>query len=299
MHFPAKPFVRPVDFVGLTRPFTLLAPFSGILAGALAAASAMNAPLGIFWVSILAAAASAALLNAASNAFNQACDVEADAVNKPQRPIPSGRVSENEAVALAGALYLAALGLAWSVNIVFFALAAFAAVLTVLYSWHAVRLKGRGWVANATVALSRGMLLIVAGWSVVAFPSTAAPWFIGGIFGLFLLGAATTKDFADMAGDARQNVRTLPIIYGTERAARSVAPFLVLPFLLFPLGAALGILPAAAGLLAALSAWGAYAAYLVIKNPEGLSRGSNHPSWKHMYLMMVAGYAGMVISYWI
>ena len=291
--------MRPVDFVRLVRPFTLLAPFAGICAGGLAAASAINAPLSIFWIAIFAAAVSAALLNAASNAFNQACDVEADRVNKPYRPIPSGKVSEGQAVALAAMLYVIALALAWSVNIVFFALAAFAAVLTIFYSWHAVRLKRHGWVANATVALSRGMLLIVAGWSVVAFPSSGAPWFIGAIFGLFLLGAATTKDFADVAGDARQDVRTLPIIYGTERAARSIAPFLVLPFLLFPIGAALGILPAAAAFLAVLSAWGAYAAYLILRNPEGLSRGSNHPSWNHMYLIMVAGYAGMVVAYWI
>jgi len=299
LHFPAKPSVRPVDFVGLIRPFTLLAPFAGICAGGLAAASAINAPLSIFWVSILAAAVSAALLNAASNAFNQACDVEADGVNKPHRPIPSGRVSEGQAVALAAIVYIIALALAWSVNIVFFALAAFATVLTIFYSCHAVRLKRHGWVANATVALSRGMLLIVAGWSVVAFPSSVAPWFIGAIFGLFLLGAATTKDFADVAGDAKQNVRTLPIMYGTGKAARSTAPFLVLPFLLFPIGVYLGILPLAAGFLAVLSVWGAYAAHLILKNPEGLVRGSNHPSWKHMYLIMVAGYVGMVISYWI
>jgi len=47
----------------------------------------------------------------------------------------------------------------------------------------------------------------------------AEPWYIGAIFGLFLLGASTTKDFADMEGDARGGCRTLPIIYGVRRAA--------------------------------------------------------------------------------
>ena len=55
------------------------------------------------------------------------------------------------------------------------------------------------------------------------------PWFIGAIFGLFLLGASTTKDFADMEGDARGGCRTLPIIYGVRRAAWMISPSFVVP----------------------------------------------------------------------
>ena len=58
------------------------------------------------------------------------------------------------------------------------------------------------------------------------------PWYIGAIFGLFLLGASTTKDFADMEGDARGGCRTLPIIYGVRRAAWMISPSFVVPFLL-------------------------------------------------------------------
>ncbi len=45
------------------------------------------------------------------------------------------------------------------------------------------------------------------------------PWYIGAIFGLFLLGASTTKDFADMEGDRLSGCRTLPIICGVKHAA--------------------------------------------------------------------------------
>ena len=55
------------------------------------------------------------------------------------------------------------------------------------------------------------------------------PWFIGAIFGLFLLGASTTKDFADMEGDARGGCRTLPIVYGVRRAAWMISPSFVVP----------------------------------------------------------------------
>ena len=62
------------------------------------------------------------------------------------------------------------------------------------------------------------------------------PWFIGAIFGLFLLGASTTKDFADMEGDRLGGCRTLPILYGVRRAAWMISPSFVLPFLLINVG---------------------------------------------------------------
>ena len=86
------------------------------------------------------------------------------------------------------------------------------------------------------------MLLKVAGWSCVKTIFGVEPWYIGMIFGLFLLGASTTKDFADIEGDARGGCRTLPIIYGVRRAAWMISPSFVLPFMLISVGAATGIL---------------------------------------------------------
>ena len=71
-----------------------------------------------------------------------------------------------------------------------------------LLSTPARRTKQRGIWANVTIAIPRGVLLKVAGWSCVKTVIGVEPWFIGMIFGLFLLGASTTKDFADMPGDA-------------------------------------------------------------------------------------------------
>src|SRR5205807_8794830 len=60
-------------------------------------------------------------------------------------------------------------------------------------------------------------------------------WAIGGIFALFLLGTVSTKDFSDMAGDRAHGCVTLPIRFGVARAARLIAPFFVVPWLLIPL----------------------------------------------------------------
>ena len=71
--------------------------------------------------------------------------------------------------------------------------------------------KRHGIWANITIAIPRGVLLKVAGWSTVKTILGLEPWYIGAIFGLFLLGAASTKDFADIEGDRAGGCRTLPI----------------------------------------------------------------------------------------
>ena len=86
------------------------------------------------------------------------------------------------------------------------------------------------------------MLLKVAGWSTVKTIFGLEPWYIGAIFGLFVLGASTTKDFADIEGDRAGGCQTLPILYGVKKAAWIIAPFFVLPFVLIPIGVWAGIL---------------------------------------------------------
>ena len=98
-----------------------------------------------------------------------------------------------------------------------------------IYSVPPLRTKRLGIWANVTIAIPRGVLLKVAGWSSVKTIVGLEPWYIGAIFGLFLLGASTTKDFADMEGDARGGCRTLPIIYGVRRAAWMISPSFVVP----------------------------------------------------------------------
>jgi 4-hydroxybenzoate polyprenyltransferase len=152
-------------------------------------------------------------------------------------------------------------------------------------------------------------LLKVAGWSMVGSVFHAEPWYIGTIFFLFLLGASTTKDFSDMKGDEAAGCRTLPVAYGVGPAARMVAPFFVLPWLLIPLGAwirdpwspAHAILTGNPWLLTALgfglAAWGGYTLRLILRDPEDLARVENHPSWTHMYLMMMVAQIGFALAY--
>lgn len=294
-------------YVEFSRPFTLVAPALGFASGALTAVGA--APHSVWSTGLLVPAligvAMAVVFNAGNNALNQIYDLDIDRINKGKRPLPSGRLGLAGAWTFTIVTYLLTLVLAWLVapqgrhECFWIVLAAM--VATYVYSVPPLRTKARGVWANITIAVPRGVLLKVAGWSAVKTVVGLEPWFIGSIFGLFLLGASTTKDFADMEGDRRGGCRTLPIVYGVRRAAWMISPSFVLPFLLINVGAAAGILTGHASLLHTLgllmTAYGLYVCYLMLKRPEDLAVEENHVSWAHMYRMMFVAQIGFALAY--
>ena len=295
------------DYVDLARPFTLVAPALGFISGALTAIGA--APREPWSPALLTApfigAAMAALLNAGNNALNQIYDLDIDRVNKPKRPLPSGRLTIAQVWWFTNITYALALVLAWLVaprgRHECFWLVAVAVVCTYLYSVPPFRSKRLGIWANVTIAIPRGVLLKVAGWSSVKTIVGLEPWYIGCIFGLFLLGATTTKDFADMEGDRRGGCRTLPIQYGVRRAAWMISPSFVIPFLMINVGAAMHVLTGNFWLLQILggvmTVYGLYVLYLMLRRPEDLAVEENHVSWAHMYRMMFVAQIGFALAY--
>lgn len=295
------------DYVDLGRPFTLVAPALGFVSGAATAFGAVPREpwtAGVI-VAPLLGSMMAAVLNAGNNALNQIYDLEIDRINKPRRPLPSGRLSIRQAWWFTIATYAVALVLAWLVapggRHECFWLVAIAVVCTFLYSVPPFRTKRLGIWANVTIAIPRGTLLKVAGWSSVKTIAGVEPWYIGLVFGLFLLGASTTKDFADMEGDRRGGCRTLPIRYGVSRAAWMISPSFVIPFAMINAGAWAGILTGNFWLLQALgvvmTAYGIYVCYLMLRRPEDLAIDENHVSWAHMYRMMFVAQIGFALAY--
>ena len=293
-------------YLEFARPFTLFAPALGMASGGAAAIGASPREPFTWWLVVypLAGALMAAVLNAASNGLNQIYDLEIDRVNKPGRPLPAGRMTHGEAWAFTVAAFASAWLMAWLIapggRRECFWIVVAATLITCMYSVPPFRTKRLGIWANLTVAIPRGALLKVAGWSTVKSIAGVEPWFIGLIFGLFLLGATTTKDFADMDGDARGGCRTLPIQYGVRRAAWLISPSFVVPFLMINAGAWAGILTGRFWLLQALglvmAAYGVYVCYLMLRRPEELAVEENHVSWAHMYRMMLVAQIGFALA---
>ena len=303
------------NYMDLARPFTLVAPALGFVSGALTAiGAAPREPWSpALLTAPLAGAAMAALLNAGNNALNQIYDLDIDRVNKPKRPLPSGRLTIPQVWWFTNITYALALVLAWLVvpgrlalslsqgRHECFWLVAVAVACTYLYSVPPFRTKRLGIWANVTIAIPRGVLLKVAGWSSVKTIIGLEPWYIGCIFGLFLLGATTTKDFADMEGDRRGGCRTLPIQYGVRRAAWMISPSFVVPFLMINIGAAMHVLTGNFWLLqilgAVMTVYGLYVLLLMLRRPEDLAVEENHVSWAHMYRMMFVAQIGFALAY--
>ena len=317
----------------LARPFTLLPPLLGIVSGAVCAFGSVHNPdpdrrltLSVL-LTVALGSLCASFLNAASNALNQITDLEIDRVNKPKRPLVTGALSIREAWRFTLLTYVLAIVPTWWVVVYphvtwgdklraplgdhqTFFIYLLGLLFTLVYSMPEFgRSKARGMLANLTIAIPRGCLLKVAGWAMVARVGYTEPWFIGGIFGLFLIGASSTKDFADIEGDRAGGCKTLPILHGPRKAAWIISPFFVLPWLLLPVGVFLrdpqnpahAILTGNPTLLlilgAVLTLWGIYTVYLLLRDPDALTTTENHPSWKHMYLMMMAAQVGFAVAY--
>jgi geranylgeranylglycerol-phosphate geranylgeranyltransferase len=322
-------------YAQLSRPFTLLPPLLGIVSGAICAWGSVHNPdparqltLSVI-LTVALGSLCAAFLNAANNSINQIYDLEIDRLNKPNRPLVTGALTMREAWTFTWITYvlgvlptwlvvvhpydtwLEKLTAPWSWHETFY-IYAIALVTTFVYSVPALgRTKARGMWANWTIAIPRGCLLKVAGWAMVARIGAWEPWAIGSVFMLFLVGAASTKDFADIEGDRAGGCKTLPILHGPRKAAWIIAPFFVFPWLLVPLFAFLpdpqnpqhAILTGNPWALVALGAlltlWGIYTVYLILRDPDELTKTENHPSWRHMYLMMMAAQVGFAVAYLI
>ncbi|HWK11498.1 MAG TPA: UbiA family prenyltransferase [Vicinamibacterales bacterium] len=177
-------------YIELSRPFTLVAPALGFASGAATAYGA--APRETWQLHLLLypviGLTMAAVLNAASNALNQIYDLEIDRVNKPKRPLPSGRLSIHDAWIFTWVMYAIALVLAWFVapaaygsadlrlrDHQCFWIVVVATIITFLYSVPPFRTKRLGIWANVTIAIPRGVLLKVAGWSAIKTPRATIP----------------------------------------------------------------------------------------------------------------------------
>lgn len=212
----------------LTRPENGLLAFGGTLIGArLAGAAALDGR-------VLLAGAGISLLVLSADAINDTFDVAIDAVNRPYRPIPSGRVTVRQALALALALDVAGIGLGLLVSPLVGLVGAAAAALNILYSW---KLKGIILAGNAAIAALVVIPLVVGGLSIGLWGALTVP-VLTALF--FSLGREILMDARDREGDAHGGARTVAVHLGQR-------PALALAGLCFGVALTLGLIPGLTG----------------------------------------------------
>jgi len=201
----------------LSAFFLLPRPLNGLITALSVGIGALTADQAPAWSAILLAALSAALINGAGNAFNDLMDIDVDRINRPLRPLPSGRLSPNAARIESLLLALAGCALAFWLSL-----------------WHGlIVLVVVALLAIYSISLKHSLLwgnVLVAVVGAIAFPYGALAagdigrsWIPALFAFLFHLGREIVKDIEDVAGDQIRGERTLPLCWGRTQAGVLVA----------------------------------------------------------------------------
>jgi len=209
-----------------TAPYVkLMRPVNSFMAGAAAIiglliTSQLSPDVDAAKVALLFA--STFLLSSSSMAMNDYFDREVDAINQPQRPIPSGEVKPQKALAFSVALMATGLALSPLISLEALAIAVFACATFTAYNG---RLKKHGLIGNACVSLCVALTFVYG---------ASATGSIKGIVVLFSamaflanMGREVVKGIADVEGDRIRGVRTLAVSRGPRVAAEVAYAFMV------------------------------------------------------------------------
>ncbi len=212
----------------LLKPITWFPPMWAFGCGVVSA----GVPAQGRWLTILAGVILCGpLLCASSQAVNDWFDRHVDAINEPNRPIPSGRMPGRWGLYVAIAWSLMALAWAAALGTPVFVAAGLGVVLSWAYSMPPVRLKQNGWWGNTACAICYEGFAWVTGATLMAggqWPSLR----IFGIAALYSLGThgiMTLNDFKSIDGDRRLGVGSLPVRLGAEAAGKVACAAMALP----------------------------------------------------------------------
>ncbi len=220
--------LRMTAHVELVRPVNCLIVAGSVLVGGLLAGAGN-------WGMVVLASISALLIAGGGYSINDYFDYEIDSVNRPFRPIPSGRVTRRGARNLSLLLLLAGVSLAVPIGPLAILIAGSTSLLLYFYSFS---LKRQGLVGNLAVSLVTGLAFLygaVAGGE----PLGGAIPFVFAF--LFHLGREILKDIEDADGDRAAGARTIPVRWGTPVAFRVTWGIFLLLIALTPLPWFLGI----------------------------------------------------------
>jgi 4-hydroxybenzoate polyprenyltransferase len=191
--------------LSLTRPANLVTAIADVLAGmAIAGYFATNspAPAPIGWLALATVG-----LYGGGVVFNDVFDAELDAVERPERPIPSGIVSKNAAAGLGVGLYLLGVITAFLVNNTAGLLAVAIVVVSLVYDRFG---KHHSLAGPLNMGLCRGLNLLLG---VSIIPDQLMPWLWVGIIPIIYIAAITMISRGEVHGGSPVVLRVAGLLY--------------------------------------------------------------------------------------
>ena len=218
---------QPSAVLQLLKPVTWFPPMWAFACGAVSSGLSLTDHWGLVLAGM---ALSGPLVCATSQAVNDWYDRHVDAINEPNRPIPSGRIPGRWGLYVAIIWTVLSLAVALMLGPVVFWAAVFGMVMAWAYSAPPFRFKGNGWWGNAAVGLcyeglpwftgAAVLLAAVPGWPIIALAL---------LYSIGAHGIMTLNDFKAIDGDTRMGVRSLPVQLGVQGAARTACAVMVIP----------------------------------------------------------------------
>jgi len=211
----------------LIKPITWFPPMWAYLCGVVSSGVSPGASWGLVVLGVVLAGP---VVCGMSQAANDWCDRHVDAINEPDRPIPSGRIPGRWGLWIALAMTVLSLVIGWFLGPWGFGATIIGVAAAWAYSAEPVRLKRSGWWGPGLCGLSYETLPWITGAAVL---STGAPAsqvvVIAVLYGLGAHGIMTLNDFKALEGDRQTGVNSLPVTLGPERAARLACWVMVVP----------------------------------------------------------------------
>jgi len=229
--------LRARDVVELIRPLNCVFAGLAVLIGVFIAGETFHFDgelVGIDWTSyeLVRAAlafAAAVLITGAGNAINDYFDRNIDKVNRPKRPIPSGRVEPSTALATSQAMFV--FGILLTVPITVWCVV-LAALNTLILASYAAGLKRKGLAGNITIGYLVGSTFLFGG---LVIGDLQVASILAAMAALATVGRELIKDIEDMKGDRASRIVTMPLRYGARKAAALATVFIAAAIVLAPL----------------------------------------------------------------
>src|SRR5210317_125129 len=257
---------EPMAMLRSLKPITRFPPMWAFLCGVV---SSGISPSGQWFLVVLGLVLAGPIVCGMSQAANDWCDRHVDAINEPDRPIPSGRIPGKWGLWIAWAMSALSLLVGYQLGPWGFAATIFGVLAAWAYSAEPLRLKISGWWGPGLVGLCYEGLPWFTGAAVL---SAGAPdWRIILLAGLYALGAhgiMTLNDFKATEGDRQLGINSLPVTLGSDRAARLACWIMGVPQ-----GIIIALLifwdrPVFAGIIAALLAAQFWAMRVMLTDPK-------------------------------
>ncbi len=184
-----------IAYIELLRPLNSLMSAVAVLIGGFLLLQGINYLVVFGMIAVF-------LITGAGNAINDYLDVESDRVNRPKRPIPSGRISKRATLLYSILLFAVGIAITGFINYLAFIIAIINTIILIVYSSHLQNMTIAG---NAAVAYLVGSTFLFGG-AVVINPAVSL-WSLMLPLLLMLLSSLSTfsreivKDLEDLEGD--------------------------------------------------------------------------------------------------